>query len=431
MFYIYLSLSSQPQITLKNHTIMKKLITMIALATVFCGCSSDDNDGGIKPRKDIPLTETERTLTDGNVAFAFDLLKAAEKQSNAKQIILSPFSASQALSMLLNGAEGSTADEIRSVLGYSDADIEAINEYNNKMAAWLAKLDNTATVSTANSFWANSATEFATYSSYQKAIEKYYDAEYKNIDFGKTGSADVINNWCDEKTNGLIPQIIEELNGNSSYILANALYFSAKWKNSFSKEESTREKFTNSDGYQQTVTYMNESERKTAFTQNERMAVAELTYGNEAFGMSFILPAKDISIEECIENIDAEEWTAICNDMEERSLIIKLPKFSVKSNDNLTDIFKAMGMSMAFDEHADFSNMAENAAQISGILQGNHISIDEESTDAASVTVNDGYTYYPEDDEIPIDFKITRPFLFLVRERSTGTILFIGKIAKI
>ena len=417
-------------------------MVFMIMALSFSACSNNDEpaaenpngngDSGrveLKARFDIELTDAEKQLTGQSADFSIRLLQSANKTfSDNSQVVLSPLSASMALSMLNNGAAGDTQRELMEVLGFEGFTAEDINAFNKKLMLALNDLDNTSAVSAANSAWLNKG--FKPKKSFTKALTENYDAEVESHDFSKAKTIDLINGWCEEKTNGCIKDILKGLSSDERLLLINALYFKGIWFSKFGVFEKGT--FTTIQGQPQEADFMLKKERKFLYAESETFELAELPYGNEAFGFVVLLPKEGVDIDECIEGLTGEEWLKAVDGMKVELLNLKLPKFKVERTDELSGVLEGMGMTKAFTAAADFSSLSDEELFVSGILQGNSISVDENGTEAAAVTIIKGaMDAPPEMEPVPIDFHVDRPFLYFIKEKSTNTILFMGKIGQI
>ena len=382
----------------------------------------------IKARADIELTEVETQLAHQSADFSIRLLQAAEKtEDSKKQIVLSPLSASYALSMVSNGANGDTQQELFEALGFDGFSVEDINAFNKKLMENLVDLDNTAAVHIANSLWLNKF--FKAKDTFKETLVANYEAEVGTYDFGKPETKDLINKWCEEKTNGLIKDFITELFPHQRFVLLNAIYFKGGWKNEFKKVEAG--KFQTEAGSQQDVDYLYKQEHKYLYMENDQYALTELGYGNEAFGFVVLLPKKGKPIADVMGGLTGKQWLESVNAMKPKLLNVKLPKFKVEAKGSLKDVLKEIGIEKAFTAEADFSALSDDKTCISDVLQANYISIDEKGTEAAAVTGIVSDIENVGDSAKPIDFYVNRPFLYFIKEKSTNTILFIGKMGEI
>lgn len=420
----------------------------VVFATSFLySCSSNDNpiedesneqqkenqvvqDERPKARVDIELTEAEKQLSQQSADFSIRLLQVAHKTfADSSQIILSPLSASYALSMVNNGAAGDTQQEILGTLGFKGFNTNEVNAFNKKLMVQLAELDNTSIISIANSLWLNKG--FNTKETFKNTLENNYEAKVGTVDFSKAETKEQINNWCEEKTNGCIKNFLDELSPSYRFVLLNALYFKGRWAEQFKATEKGT--FITEKGQQQEVTFMLKKKAWYLYTESEKFEMAELPYGNEAFGMVVIVPKKESDITDCISALTGTKWLEAVNNMRVTCLNLKLPKFKVENKQSLIHTLKEMGIVKAFTNEADFSALSENNVFISEVLQANHFSVDENGTEASAVTgiFGDLSSAGTEIEVKAIDFPVDRPFLYFIKEKSTNSILFMGKVGSI
>lgn len=407
-------------------------ITMMALTFGMPSCNNndsptiDDDKNKENPRKEITLSRTEQELANQCNDFAFRLLNTTnEALSQDEQIVLSPLSASFALSMVANGANGNTLNEILTTLGFKDFSINDMNGYNQKLIEELSELDKTSILETANSVWVDKS--FSVIDSYPKVLKGTYQAEVKTADFSSATTREKINEWCSQKTHGRIPNFIDNLDPTSKLVLLNALYFKGQWESPFPKENTQSDFFTTSTGEQKKVDFMQQYPREYKFMTDEQIAMAELPYGNGAYTMTIVLPHENLSIDEWMKQLNTSYWASLQSEMKAQRLKIKLPKFQIENKYLLTQTLKKMGISEAFMQEADFSNLSKDDLFISEIMQANYFCIDEQGTEASAAT-GTNQIGIPGTNPTTIDFHANRPFLFILKERSTGTILFLGKI---
>lgn len=429
---------------------MKKYFTLLCVITItlftFFSCESNNELISSEPTKDnqtnnnepqqgeanirfdIQLTDVEKEMAKQNADFSIRLLQAAnDNYDDNSQIILSPLSASFGLSMVTNGAVGDTQDELLETLGFDGFSTEEINAFNKKLIAELVDLDNTTSINIANSLWLNNG--FIAKDGFKRALTTNYDAEVKTKDFADIKTIDQINEWCEKKTNGNIKNFLEELSPEHRFILLNSIYFKGGWASKFGKAISGE--FTTEEHTKQDVEYLCEKESRNLYVTNNLFSMAELPYGNRAYGLVVLLPKTDVGVAECLTALTDNKWLEAINSMKWATLNLKLPKFKVEGKRSLLDILNVMGIEKAFDTEADFSSLSEQKTFISEIIQTNYLSIDENGTEATTITEIAGM-----DGEVPppleiIDFHVNRPFLYFIKEKSTNTILFMGKMGRI
>ena len=404
--------------------------TLLGLLTVSC---QDDNNESVTPNayQPIELTATETRLAMENNGFAFRFFRAAVQtlpESAQQQLFVSPFSTSLALSMLTNGANGMTEQELADALGFSGFSLEEINGYNRKLTTELTTQDQTSRISLANSLWLNEG--FTALDSYRQTLSDNYDAEVQTVDFATALPA--INGWCSEKTNGLIPEILESLEPDAAMVLMNALYFKGAWSEPFDPKATAQETFYNTDGTTTLVELMHHTGTYN-YLEQDGYQTARLPFGNGAFSLTILLPDEGNDLADCLANLDEEKWQNLDADLERvaAELDVKLPKFKTDSNNILNNTIKALGIQQAFSGSSDFSRLSEQSIGINQIRQALSFSLDEKGTEAAATTVIEGLTTGGTiEPAAPTPFHVQRPFLCILSEKSTGCILFIGKVEK-
>lgn len=409
---------------------MKKLFVFMLLAPFLMGCSSNDGIGN-NERERIELSRSEQVMTEETTDFAFRLFQQVNKsETEQDNWMVSPLSAGMALAMITNGASGNTLKEMKATLGFSQASIDEMNAYYRRLLAELPGLDKTTQFGLANSVWIDNG--FPVKSPFVDVNKQMYNAEVSNLDFSLTNAPTTINNWCSDHTNGRITKIIEDIAPDTEMLLLNALYFKGIWKEGykFNKLNTQDEDFTNADGSTTKVKMMNQSKRYS-FTSNEYFWMANFGYGNGAYNMTILLPDTDHTLEECLEALTVENWLAWGKNWSNRELYVKMPRFEIEYNKNLIEDMKALGMKDAFNSAtADFSNISNNELYLGLLKQSTYLKVDEEGTEAAAVTVGGMTNSAAPPSEGPVPFYLNRPFVFMIGESSTGTILFMGKVTK-
>ena len=405
---------------------MKKLFLCVALlAGLCCSCQKDDGlSSSLQERKDIVLSRSEEEMVNENVKFAFSLFsKVNEMEKEKPNWMISPFSASVVLSMIANGADGNTMTELQDVLGFKGFSMDEINNYYKKLDAELKGLDNSTQLAFANSVWVDNGVNV--YGSYAQISKEMYNAPVTTLDLMGPDALRTINKWCGEQTNGLIPQVLDKMPDGIVACFLNALYFKGIWKNKFKESYTKNELFTCADGRTKMVKMMKQNESFDCWG-NEYFSLAEFPYGNEAFSMVVLLPDEGKTLEECLQQFTADCWMESVK-MTERNLNVHFPRFELKYETNLVGVMKELGVTDAFDAmSANFSNFSSYDTFVSLLKQSTYVKVDEEGTEAAVVTVGGNMVTAPEFNK----FYMNRPFAFLIKEKSTGTILFMGKVTE-
>ena len=408
---------------------MKKVILYAVAASLICcnfSCNKEDNPNDVKPFKPIELTIKQAQKADADNRFSFKMFREVSALSEKPNTFFSPLSLNMALGMLYNGASGDTRTEMAEVMGMADFTDTEINEYYQKMSQALLNIDPKTDISIANSIWYR--TILPVKQPFIDVNQKYFDAMVKALDFSKSDAADIINKWCADKTKNRIKEIIEKpIPGNVMMYLINALYFKSKWQSQFDKKQTKQDDFTKA-GNQKIKVNMMEQTTTLPYYADQHLQCVEMLYGNQAFSMVAILPVNDMDIDRLIEYLDNEVWQKIINNLFQHEVHLKLPRFKIECDIPLNDPVKNVGMQLIFDRNlADFTNISDVFLFVSDIKQKTFVEVNEEGTEAAAVTVIQMDKTSAGPGTI-VQFFANRPFLYLIKEKSTGAILFIGRM---
>lgn len=404
-----------------------RIVAVVALLGLFgIAACSESTAPSEEPRviDALPrqLSVAEREVIAGSNVFAFDLLREVHaRESESSNVFLSPLSASMALGMTLNGAAGETFDAMRATLGFDGLSQEEINRSYHDLTDLLLELDPRVELTIANSAWMREGSVFVP--AFSETLETWFDAETRSLDFSDPGSVDVINGWADEQTRGRIPEVLAEISPDHILFLLNAIYFKGQWTDRFKASRTRSAPFTLADGSVVQVERMS-GNPSAGIGWGDGVQVAELPYGGQAFVMTLVLPEQGRSLEDVIERLDAETWARWVESIGNyKELHVELPKFEMEYETRLNDALIALGMGPAFDQRADFSRLTPGNAMIDFVQQNTFLKVDEEGTEAAAVT-----TVGVSLTSAPPAFVVDRPFLVAIRERLSGTILFLGAI---
>ncbi len=386
---------------------------------------------------------TVAAQTDGD--FTFNIVKQLNTAENGN-FFLSPISVELAFAMLANGADGNSRQQILNAFGYGSKSIDDLNNHcrsvisewnklNDKYASQSAGLSEyekgmfQQTIETANAIWTDQ--RFPLFGEYIEVCNNYFDAEAVTLNFANQDSSlAVMNGWCNQKTHGMIPKMLDDIEENTITILANSLYFKADWESPFEEYATNKADFTNTDGKVAQVDMMNQQEYFN-YVRTDIFTMAELPYTGTTC-MDIILPDSGISVSQCIEQLSQTRFDAALAKMSSKELFVRLPKFDLDFNHELVKIMKQLGIVDVFDnEIADLSKMGSrhDKAFVNKAFQLSHIKVEESGTEAAAVTViiaEDNAVIPGETD--PIEFNVNRPFAYIIRDKQTNTILFVGKV---
>lgn len=398
------------------------LMMIVPLVASLIACRKEEPAKPLEPAKPIELTEQQfYILSDAN-AFAFDLYKVMEFDKPGGNRMISPMSASLALSLLSSGAREKTAEEILGALGFDCSTEEMCSFYKHLMAE-LLKVDPSTTLESANSIWSSKLINLQ--KSFIKSADKYFDAEVRNVDFSSPATKNAINSWCSEKTHGCIKSIVDELDPNTMVAILNALYFNGKWEKEF--EHSHTGSFMSVDGKAKDVEMMTRT-LDVRYTEDASFKMAEISYGNGAFALDIVLPVKDDpkDFPAAVRKMSALEWFSLTANLERTKAAVELPAFKMECEYDLIPYLKSLGIEQAFTSDADFSGISDTPLFVSEVRQKTYIDVNKKGTEAAAVTYI-GMKMTSAGPETVIPFRVDRPFIFAIREVSTGAILFLGQ----
>jgi serine protease inhibitor len=409
-------------------------------AAVMCGavlglaaCESPFGPGARGP--DAELTSLPRSLTvqeqeviRSSNSFAFGLLRETLIDQPADNIFLSPLSASMALGMTMNGARGPTLDGMRTALGFGVLELAEINRSYRDLIDLLRTLDRNVDMRIANSIWALEGFPF--HDSFFDVARRFFDAEVASLDFAASDAAATINRWVDRNTGGRISEIVDDpIAADVVMYLINAIYFKGDWRYRFDPGNTRTAPFRRADGRQVAVQMMN---RDGPFLMHQTPAgvrVLELPYSRGAFAMTIVLPPDGQDVDALVAGLDAAQWESWIAGLREVSLPLGLPRFRLEYETVMNEPLITLGMASAFARvpGTDFTGMSPSGRSlyISMVKQKTFVDVNEEGTEAAAVTSVEMRVV-----SAPAPVIVDRPFLMAIRERFSGTILFLGRIGE-
>lgn len=407
-----------------------KFLTGVLVTLFLFACDKNAVDNEMKKPIDIELSSMEMRLVEDGQTFGMDFLAAALAEDKTANVVISPLSLHMALAMVWNGADGETRRAIREAMGMDDYPEEDVNACFKKLKEALLQTDPTTRLALANAIWAKKGFPFK--ESFYEVNQRWYDAKVSELDFSDPRSVDVINRWCADNTNGLIREMIREISSETVMYLMNALYFKGQWSDGFGfpKDRTEDAGFRTENGQTVPVKMMSQASPQPYYS-DEYLSLTSLPYGNGAFRMFFILPNDDVSFDQMIERLQTPGYAATClNSGIAREVNLFVPKFKIEYEIDLEKTLTALGMGIAFNPHlADFGKMSDLPLFISEAKQKACIEVNEEGTEAAAVTsIGMAFTSAGGPPQ-PVTFRADRPFMFLIREESSGAALFTGKIA--
>ena len=373
------------------------------------------------------LSDAQHEMVNNNNSFAFSLYN---KTMGMNSRVVSPLSVTYLMSMLANGADGETQQQILATLGWAGEGIQQpslqdINDYSRMLIEKTARLDKAVTVEIANYVAVNK--EFKLNSKFQKSVERDYKAGVESLNFTSPSTLKHINDWCNDRTHGMIPSIINEVDPDAVSYLMNAIYFNGTWKDKFSKEETKQEMFR---GYTRDIQYVDMMHRhgEYFYADGDGYSAVSIPYGNGAFRMTVILPSEGSFLRDVMASMDGGKFQALQRSMEKCNVDLKIPRFTTEVDLPLNDIISALGAPLIFSSQADFSQFARGDFYVSKMFQKAKIEVSEEGTKAAAVTaaIMMMSAMRPEKKRNVV-FHADSPFAYIISENSTGSIYFMGQ----
>lgn len=438
---------------------MKKTYLLIAVlmfaALLITSCSTEESEGGLEIKVEeeqevvyegeivqepevkltpgeIILSEEEKLMAGANNQFAFNLMQEISK-STSGNIVLSPLSVTYMLGMLNDGAGGNTRQELTHALCFDQYDTDAINGFLGNLMNNAPLLDPNVELGIANFLLSNHAIGADFSSQFDADMKGYYQAGVESMDFRQADEVvGKANDWCDQQTKGMIPKIlnVSDIRATDAAILLNSVYFKAQWLHAFDAQYTTMQDFTTADGQKVKVPMMSQVTPFELFEDKTVLAV-RLPYRDDKFSMILLLPADEtMSTDNLLQRFTAERLKHLATHMQYENVILQMPRFEVTTEQDLRQPLMVMGVQSAFSRSdADFSGMLKDPdipLWLNLIKQKSKIEVDEKGTSASSVTLSTVTTGMR-----PTEIRVNRPFLFVITEKTTNLIFFIGKVTKL
>lgn len=363
-----------------------------------------------------------KQIVSANNEFAFSLFKEIAASEDKTNFMISPVSASLALGMVYNGAAGDTQKAFANTLNYGDATLEETNLVNKNIIDNLTYTGSESTFKIANSIWIRNT--FPVKEPFKALNEEFYNAKAANLDFTDPQTLNTINNWASEHTNGKIPTILDQIDSDAVLFAINALYFKSDWKYRFDPDKTKNLPFYGDGGQTKSVAMM-AMEQNLPYYTNDMFASVLLPYKNDKYTMSLLLPNEDKSVSDIIDVMDSDRWDQWHGAYTGAKVTVTMPKFTFSYKKKFNDALINLGLGIAFTDRADFKGISDLSTKISFVLQKTYIDVNEKGTEAAAVTaVGMGLTSSGPG----LSLMLNRPFLFVITEKETGSICFMGKV---
>lgn len=384
----------------------------------------------------VTLDETQKGYVDASNRMAFRFLGEMFDNEN---LVCSPMSLQYALAMTANGASGQTRQEIIDFLGYGEENIDALNEYSKTLLEQLPAVDLDVTLKVTDALLVND--KFPLLPSFKETVENNYYAAVDNMDFSDPEQvAARINEWASRNTDGFIDNILSasEISEDAVAYIMNALYFKAKWAGGeydpmFESNATKPDDFHLSDGSTIKVDMMRNM-RWHQYAEMDGYKVLAIPYAGYKYYMYILLPDEN-DINGLIEKLKTTSWSDILSKMKsDAEVYIRIPKFEIENKYNLNDALQALGVTRPFQsDMAEFDMMFQPKQPkyyywIEKVIQKARIKVSEKGTEAGAVTIveMDGVAEAPGDEPKKVYFYADHPFVFVIGEKTSGTILFEG-----
>ncbi|MEW8995184.1 serpin family protein [Clostridium sp.] len=412
---------------------LKKIISLMLVAiisTSLIGCEKFSS----KNNEQISAKEVDKKVVEGNNKFAFNIFKEISKDESNKNMFISPLSISMALTMTYNGARENTKAEMNKVLGYEGMDDDKINNDYKILHSYLENLDENIKLNISNSIWIKEGEDIN--KEFININKDIFGAKVDNLDFTKPSSVDKINNWIEKSTNKMIKDMLKgPIDGNVIMYLINAIYFKGQWQDPFDINDNIMGEFTNSKGEKSEIDFMRKiaDSDKTFYGEKDDFQAIKMPYDSGKVSMYAVLPKEGLDIDSFINTLDMDKWNFIKKSIgkEKEAVNVSFPKFKIEYGaKELKEPLVSLGMKDIFSDAANLSGIREGIC-VSSVLHQGKIEVNESGSEAAAVTIVEvRETAMPIIDETK-EFIANRPFVFIIEDEESGTILFMGKLEEV
>lgn len=383
----------------------------LCLLILLCSCGKDDSYKEVN----IELSQQQCEIRTANNSFANKLFLGVNKEN--ENSVISPFGFQVVMSMFANGANDDVRNEVLEKMGLSNHSLNAINEYNKLLYSGLQRGGKKSPnrLKMKNALWLQEG--HSVNDPFSEIIKEYYGTGIYKVDFSNRESANSkIFKWIGETDNLNLNIPFDK---KTNFIVTDFCSFSGEWKTPFENSNTAQLIFTNEDGSEKSVPTMCDI-RRQLYYETDDYQLTELKYKNESYSMLVFLPKEGKKVEDVINSI---RWNEL--EFKNASVDLKMPKFNVTTVNNFVKVMEDAGWEKIF-EHKSLQGITDNA-RLSFFIQNTNIEINEKGATVSSVTIGGDDDLLPEIKEVAMN--VNRPFVFAIRENSTGVLLLIGKIA--
>jgi serpin B len=399
---------------------MKKLVNVFLMALVmfFCNIAMADTDNDLK------------VVSQGINKFSFDLYKKLKDKNKEENLLYSPASISITLAMTYAGASGNTEKQMANVLNFTLPQHRIHLAYSKLIENLKSNKDYELNI--ANALWLQK--DYKYLQEFLNIMEKYYKGGFNEVDYktNPEGARRKINDWVSRETKGKIKDILNpgDIKEYTRFVLTNAIYFKGKWQTEFDKKSTKDEDFYLING-QKTKVKMMYQNNIFNYYENDDLQLLEIPYKGNKISMVIILPkvGKFKTVENMMDEKKLQEWMKSAR---KKEVVTYIPRFKFTQRFELSENLFEMGMEDAFDEDkVDFSGISgEKDLYIRNVIHKAFVEVNEEGTEAAAATAVGGWLIISlhQEQVLPIIFNADHPFIFLIRDKETGSILFMGRV---
>jgi serine protease inhibitor len=399
------------------------------------GCSQVNSNTSALAQSRLPETESplqkktansDTKIADASNKFGFKLFaEVLKNHSSEKNILLSPSSVAIALAMTYNGARGSTQQAMAKTLELQGMDLQTINSSYAAFKSLLENPDPQVQLAIANSLWADQDANLRP--DFLQRTQAFYQAKVTTLNFRDAAAPGIINNWVSENTQGKINKIVNQVEPEQLLFLINAIYFKGQWSKQFDKSKTAQYPFYLTSGKQKPQPMMSQ-QGNYLYYETEQFQAVSLPYGKDGkLSFYIFLPKPNSNLKALEQNLNWANWSQWMTQFSRQEGSIRLPKFKADYEVTLNDALKALGMEEAFSSRADFSGMGKNLA-ISQVKHKTVMEVNEEGTEAAAATSVGIVATSLREPQQPFQMIVDRPFFYAIRDRQTGSVLFMGQI---
>jgi len=400
-----------------------RFLSVLVIILLQFACEMPDNNYV----GELEVTKKTATLIKAGNDFGFDLFQniyASDKEN--ENIMVSPLSISLALAMTYNGAEGQTKIDMEKTLRVFGLSPEDINNSYYDLVDALMELDKNVTLQIANAIFYRQ--DFEVEKNFVTVNKQFYDAEVAPLDFGSDEALNIINGWVNDHTDGKIETIIDRISPLHVMFLLNAIYFKGTWQQEFNEKSTEILPFYPEKGKTVQCETMQRLDT-VAYMSNEIFSAVTLPYSNGSYNMTIFLPEPEKNLQDITDLLNEDNWKSWMESFAvTKNVDIKLPRFKYAYEIMLNDVLTDMGMGIAFTGGADFTGINRNGdLRIDYVKHKSFIEVNEKGTEAAAVTIvaiERTSVGGPE----KILFHVNRPFMYVITEKNTGAILFMGTV---